>query len=79
MKYQRLQCTACNTLTPYMMRCPMCSHEASSYADNCPGCGHPLRTRLKRAQELKARDAAAIVGLVLFIIWAFLNWPKIPK
>jgi len=59
-----------------MMNCPICSHLISMEAASCPACGHPLDTEIKRAKELKARDAAAIIWLIIAIIWAFFNWPK---
>jgi hypothetical protein len=74
--YGRLYCSSCEVLIPCMVRCPMCSQEASSYARNCPACGHPLLAWWDRIKELKTRNLAAIIGLIIAIIWAFFNWPK---
>jgi hypothetical protein len=66
----RPYCQDCKTIIPCLIRCPMCMHEVSSYTELCPACGHPLKTWLKNIKELKARNLAALVWLVIVILWA---------
>ena len=38
-------------LLPQMIACPVCAHQVSSHADNCPSCGQPLGALFRLAQE----------------------------